>query len=80
MLAGQFFNKFEQLVSKPVEAAPTGAASSATAAAGTSAPAAKAASSGSSAQPTQGSTGIPPWVWALVIGGCIVLFAYYFKQ
>jgi carbon monoxide dehydrogenase subunit G len=81
MLAGQFFNKFEQLVSKPVEPAPAEAATSSAA----SSPAAKpaggssAAAGGSSSQMTQSTTGIPPWLWAVIIGGCIALFAYYFK-
>lgn len=82
MLAGQFFNKFEQLVSKPVEAAPVAAAASSTASSSSAARPAgsSAAPTGSSgSQMTQSSTGIPPWLWAVIIGGCIALFAYYFK-
>lgn len=77
MLAGQFFNKFEQLVSKPAEAA----AMTASAATGGSAPAASA----SVARPAGGVTpstkaGIPAWMWAVFISLCIVLFAFYFKK
>ncbi len=87
MLAGQFFNKFEQLVSKPEPvaaapaAAPTTGSSSASATAATAATAAS--SAGHSASPAQpaasGSKGIPAWLWAVVIAACIVLFAFYFK-
>lgn len=81
MLAGQFFNKFEQLVSKPVEAAPAAAASSAPGSSATSTASVSASvSSSTGSQPAPASAGIPPWVWVVVIGGCIVLFAYYFKN
>ena len=76
MLAGQFFNKFEQLVSKPEPAAaPAPATANATA---TATQAATGSASGTPHRPTQ--KGIPAWVWAVVISACIVLFSYYFKK
>ncbi len=77
MLAGQFFNKFEQLVSKPAEAAPEAASASAMAAP-VAAAAAKSMTGGSA--PQASSKGIPAWVWAVVISSCIVLFSFYFKK
>jgi hypothetical protein len=91
MLAGQFFNKFEQLVSKPEpepepEPAPS-VATTATAAQSASGPAAAAAASpgGATGQQAprpeaQGKGGIPAWIWAIGIALCIVLFSYYFKK
>lgn len=76
MLAGQFFNKFEQLVSKPAEAAPAAVAAPAAGASAKPAAVAQAAASGASAS----SKGIPAWVWAVVISACIVLFSFYFKK
>jgi carbon monoxide dehydrogenase subunit G len=81
MLAGQFFNKFEQLVSKPAEAAPATTAPAATASAATPAAAAPAAAQPAAA-PTpaaESKGGIPAWLWAVVIAGCIVGFALYFR-
>lgn len=77
MLAGQFFNKFEQLVSKPAEAAPAAATASAMAAPGAAAAAKPMTGSGA---PQASSKGIPAWVWAVVISACIVLFSFYFKK
>ena len=89
MLAGQFFNKFEQLVSKPEAAAApvavtTAAASTASTTAATVAAkpvAAKTTAPQASAPAATGEAkgGIPAWLWAVVIAGCIVLFAYYFR-
>ena len=75
MLAGQFFNKFELLVSKPdapgpVAVAVTPSAADAESAAGTSRGAGWKAP----------DKGIPAWVWAVVISLCIVLFAFYFTR
>ena len=77
MLAGQFFNKFEQLVSKPAEAVPA-----ATAASGAAKPVAGLAahSTATASAPQASSKGIPAWVWAVVISACIVLFSFYFKK
>jgi carbon monoxide dehydrogenase subunit G len=80
MLAGQFFNKFEQLVSKPAEEAPAATVASAAAKSGAAAAASHtAAGSAQNAQNTS-SKGIPAWVWAVVISACIVLFSFYFKK
>lgn len=79
MLAGQFFNKFEQLVSKPAEAAPAAAAATASAMAAPVAAAAAKSMTGGGA-PQVSSKGIPAWVWAVVISACIVLFSFYFKK
>lgn len=78
MLAGQFFNKFEQLVSKPAEAAPAAPVATAEAAAKPAATPAAHTPAGD-AQPAS-SKGIPAWVWAVVISACIVLFSFYFKK
>jgi carbon monoxide dehydrogenase subunit G len=78
MLAGQFFNKFEQLVSKPAEAAPAAVATAATAAKPAAAGAHSAAAPSGAQQGA--SKGIPAWVWAVVISACIVLFSFYFKK
>lgn len=67
MLAGQFFNKFEQLVSKPAEETQAVAAGSA----------ASAATAGASAA---GSKGIPVWLWAVAIAICLVIFVTYFRR
>ena len=69
MLAGQFFNKFEQLVSKPAEAATTAPVAAA---------AGKPAAAGGALQSS--TKGIPAWIWAVVISACIVLFSFYFKK
>jgi carbon monoxide dehydrogenase subunit G len=77
MLAGQFFNKFGEIVGKPEEApapaAPVAAAMQAPAASG---PAANAS------QPAAGGTqrGIPAWFWAVLISLFIVLAGWYFKK
>ena len=82
MLAGQFFNKFEQLVSKPAEAAPAAAVAAVAAAAATTTAAATGAHSAPAPSGAQqgSSKGIPAWVWAVVISACIVLFSFYFKK
>lgn len=67
MLAGQFFNRFEEIVgSSQAEAAPAGDAASA-------APTRPAASG-------EAANAIPAWLWAIVIAGCVMLAAYYFKR
>lgn len=77
MLAGQFFNKFGEIVGKPEEApapaAPVAAAMETPAARG---PAANAS------LPAAGSAqrGIPAWFWAVLISLFIVLAAWYFKR
>ncbi len=78
MLAGQFFNKFEQLVSKPAEAAPAAAVATADATVEPAAP--SAAHSPAGGAQSASSKGIPAWVWAVVISACIVLFSFYFKK
>lgn len=75
MLAGQFFNRFEEIVGKAqaeslAAAAPAG---SAAVVAGTPAAATPAAGGGS-------TKAIPAWLWAVVIAGCVVVAAYYFKR
>lgn len=88
MLAGQFFNKFEDIVGKasaaaaPVEAAPAATVAAGRPSAGT-APATTASSSHSGApgdawKPQE--RGVPAWFWAVVISLFVVLFAYYFKR
>ncbi len=89
MLAGQFFNKFEQLVSKPEAAAAPAAVTTATASAASASaanvaakPAATKHTAPQASAPAAGGEtkgGIPAWLWAVVIAGCIVLFAYYFR-
>ena len=79
MLAGQFFNTFEQLVSKPVEPAGAGASvqpATATSAPDTATPAHGVRPSGETAP--KGS--IPAWLWAVLISFFIILFAYYFRR
>jgi carbon monoxide dehydrogenase subunit G len=85
MLAGQFFNKFEALVSKPEE--PKAAAAPATSAAAAVASGAGAAASSAAAHRPSAPTGsgkkekgIPAWFWAVAISLFIVLFSYYFKK
>lgn len=88
MLAGQFFNKFEDIVGKasaaaaPVEAAPAATVAAGRPSAGT-APATTASSShggasGDAWKPQE--RGVPAWFWAVVISLFVVLFAYYFKR
>ncbi len=89
MLAGQFFNKFEQLVSKPeaaaapaavtTEAASTASTTAATVAAKPVAAKTTAPQASAPAATGEAKGGIPAWLWAVVIAGCIVLFAYYFR-
>lgn len=86
MLAGQFFNKFEQLVSKPEAAsapasATTGMAAQAGSAVKTAAAATSAAGSaiGTVGNPSS-SKGVPAWLWAALVAVGIVLFSYYFKR
>lgn len=79
MLAGQFFNRFEEIVGKPDDPAQ--------AVASTRAPAIEASTSTPGAG-THGAgpgwksqdKGIPAWFWAVVISFFIVLFSYYFKK
>ncbi|CAM9972381.1 unnamed protein product [Phaeothamnion confervicola] len=78
MLAGQFFNKFEQLVSKPEE--PAAGSVSGAASAASSATAAAARPVQTTAGGTAGNKNIPAWFWAVVISCFIVLFAYYFRR
>jgi carbon monoxide dehydrogenase subunit G len=85
MLAGQFFNKFEALVSKPEApaAAPTVAATATAAAATATAAAAGQSTAARPAVPSgqdQKAKGIPAWFWAVAISLFIVLFSYYFKK
>lgn len=77
MLAGQFFNKFEQLVSKPDEPAPVAVAHAASTANG-----GMQQGSGAGSDPSWKAQdkGIPAWVWAVVISLCIVLFSFYFNK
>ena len=86
MLAGQFFNKFEALVSKP-EAPVASVASATTASAATAGAAANtAAHATAAARPTApvsgggAKKGIPAWFWAIAISLFIVLFSFYFKR
>jgi carbon monoxide dehydrogenase subunit G len=89
MLAGQFFNKFETLVSKPeapAVAAPAATATATTAATASAAAAGATAASGAAAHRPAASgggqkqKGIPAWFWAVAISLFIVLFSYYFKK
>ncbi len=88
MLAGQFFNKFEQLVSRPEvssAAEPSGAIAGAAVAAGSVAAAgatsaAKHAAKGAASAAGQATTkAIPAWLWAVIIALCVMLFGVYFK-
>lgn len=72
MLAGQFFNRFEEIVGQAQADEVAGGDAGGGADAAVSA--AKPAADGS------GSKTIPAWLWALVITGCVVLAAYYFKR
>lgn len=75
MLAGQFFNRFEEIVGKQQpEPAASNAAAGEGAAASASSAAAKPVATASA------SNAIPAWLWAIVIAGCVVLAAYYFKR
>jgi uncharacterized protein len=74
MLAGQFFNKFEQLVSKPEETAPAAAA------APPETPVEPAPTRSTGPGWKSQEKGIPAWFWAIVISLFIVLFSYYFKR
>ena len=69
MLAGQFFNKFGEIVGKPD--APVSAA-------GASAHAAAGHGGGPMWKPEE--KGVPAWVWAVMISLFIVLFSFYFKR
>lgn len=82
MLAGQFFNKFEALVSKPeVPAADaTTAAASHTGAAAHTTAATPSSTGGNPGWKPQENKTIPAWVWAIAISLFILLFAYYFKK
>ena len=82
MLAGQFFNKFETLVSRPqapaavaAGAAPPGASVSASPSLTT-----HATTPGSGTAWKDQEKGIPAWLWAIVIALFMLLFAYYFKK
>mgnify|MGYP001331352933 CR=1 FL=1 len=77
MLAGQFFNKFEALVSKP-EAAASAAAPSPAAATAHATAGAPSATARPGSKPQQ--KGIPAWFWAVAISLVILLFSYYFKK
>ena len=66
MLAGQFFNKFEQIVGKP--AAPAAAHGTVPVHAG----------QGEMWQPTE--KGIPALFWAVLISCFVFLFSHYFKR
>ncbi len=82
MLAGQFFNKFEALVSKP-EAPATEATASVTSHTGAAARSAGASTSSTGGNPgwkPQENKTIPAWVWAIAISAFILLFSYYFKK
>src|SRR5262245_52894275 len=72
MLAGQFFNRFEQLVSRPEAAAPAAVAETAAPQPATT------TAAGTGWKPQE--KGIPAWFWAIVISLFIVLFSYYFKR
>ena len=82
MLAGQFFNKFEALVSKPE--APTAdatvSAASHTSAAAHTTGASTSTTSGNPGWKPLDKKGIPAWFWAVAISLFILLFSYYFKK
>ena len=91
MLAGQFFNKFEQLVSKPEAASVAASASTSSSAAAQAGSAVKTAAGvaagaagtagtalGAGSNPSA-TSGIPAWLWAALLAVGLVLFSYYFK-
>ena len=88
MLAGQFFNKFEQLVSRPEissAAATSGSIAGAAVTAGSTAAAGATSATKHAVQGAAGAAGqatskaIPAWLWAVIIALCVMLFGAYFK-
>ena len=74
MLAGQFFDKFQEIVGKPEEPEP------ATVAATSHGAATATAGAAGSAAWTGDQTGVPAFLWAAAIAAGMVMFAYYFKR
>ena len=78
MLAGQFFNKFGEIVGKPDE--PASAMAVASGAATASAGASPGVSSSTGPVWNANEKGVPALFWAVVISMFVFLFAYYFKR
>jgi carbon monoxide dehydrogenase subunit G len=78
MLAGQFFNKFGEIVGKPDAPAP--AAADAVSAPGMAAPSTGAGISTTQPGIDAAKPGIPAWFWAVLISLLVALAVWYFRR